>query len=461
MTVARELAARRHGRIIVVESGPDAGREHYRWVNDADEANRLWLAPGSDPHFWRPYQSADSSFLGLAGLRRRVGGRSLYWHGVTVPIDDWALRDRGWPESVVSDLTRTWDGGPCLNDRIQSRIAAWAGRGPLSAGRRVRLGGREFVEAPRAVRDHEDGHRWRAYSPLDDWTRASEIYPGSHVVSVLEADGVVTGVEVSQHDQRMIIHSPNVVLAAGTVENSRLVIQALTAAGALAVPQLTGLADKIAQGLVAAFDPASLPADLRDVARTGGLLVCLGDKELRSSVFLRTYVNKHGLAVVDCYCLGEHLPGAAGRVWCEPAPGYPWRTFVECGMSAADELLVQRQRAELRSLFGYLCQAAGRDGGAAQFDEVFGSEDLPRRLMAGDGFTAPGGPVSYSFPLGSEQHEAGTLPLGGPIVDERSQVRAIRGLFPAGPCTFPRAGAANPAVTIMALSMRLACSLRW
>jgi choline dehydrogenase-like flavoprotein len=93
-----------------------------------------------------------------------------------------------------------------------------------------------------------------------------------------------------------------------------------------------------------------------------------------------------------------------------------------------------------------------------EFDD-FGSGDLPQRLMAGDEFTAPGVPVSYSFPLGSEQHEAGTLPLGGPVVDERSQVRAIGGLFAAGPCTFPRGGAAHPVMTIMALSVRLARSL--
>lgn len=67
-------------------------------------------------------------------------------------------------------------------------------------------------------------------------------------------------------------------------------------------------------------------------------------------------------------------------------------------------------------------------------------------------------PIAWSGPLGSEYHESGTLPLGD-VVDDDLAVRGITGLYAAGPCVYPRQGAANPSLTTLALSRRLAAHL--
>jgi len=76
-----------------------------------------------------------------------------------------------------------------------------------------------------------------------------------------------------------------------------------------------------------------------------------------------------------------------------------------------------------------------------------------------DPSSAPGAVCTYSFPLGTENHEAGTLPLGS-ILDDDHQFRGLAGLYAVGPAVFPRAGAANPALTILALASVLQASWR-
>jgi hypothetical protein len=338
-------------------------------------------------------------------------------------------------------------------------VEQWLRQAIPSPGRTFTLGGREFTEAPRAVRVVAGGSGWEAYSPLDGWPESVEILCDCHALEVLADEHGVQGLVVEKDGGRQVIRTRNAVLAAGTVENSRLVIQALRRVDESAPVELTGLVDKVAQGFVAAFDPATAPESIRGAAQPDGLFLCRADSSLRSSLFVRTYVNEHGLLVVDCYCMGEQTPGPHGRVWCEPGPRPPWPVFVAGRLGSADEVLVQHQRHELARLYEELSGAATIAGGGLVFEEAFGSADLAGRLSAGDGLRTPGQAMTYSFPLGSEQHEAGTLPLGGSIVDDRSRVRAISGLHVAGPCTFPRTGAANPALTILALSARLAAEI--
>ncbi|WP_328720284.1 GMC oxidoreductase [Streptomyces sp. NBC_00247] len=459
LALARRLADSRAGRVLVIESGPDAGRDHYRWVNDPQQAHTMWLDPTADPHFWQPYQATDSAYRGIAGLRRRLGGRSLYWGGVAVPIEPWALDDGSWPRSVVDDLTVSWRGGQSLYHEATEELRQWTGTAALSDGRAVDLGGHRFDEAPRAVRTSPDGQRWQAYSPLGDWPESVEVVSDCHAVAVATDQDRITGLLVEENGVRRVIAAPKIVLAAGTVENSRLVLQALHRADSSGPVELTGLVDKLAQGFVVAFDPAAAPKSMAALAESGGLFLSRADADLRSSLFLGARMNEHGLMVVDCYCMGEQTRSATGRVWCEPGADLPWPTFVAGGLSEADTRMTLDQQRELQRLYEELCGEAGVSGTRLHFDEPFGSEDLAERLVIGDTLRVPGVPATYSFPIGSEQHEAGTLPLGGAVVDEHARVRSVDGLYVTGPATFPRTGAANPALTILALSARLAGEL--
>lgn len=459
LALARRLADHRAGRVVVVESGPDAGRDHYRWVNDSARADELWLDPGADPHFWQPHRPTDAGYRGIAGLRRRLGGRSLYWGGVAVPIEPWALESGEWPSAVVHDLTASWQGGPSLYEVVTDDVRRWAGDTTTASEPPLSFAGREFTEAPLAVRRAPDGPRWRAYSPLDNWPESVELVCDSHAVAVVVREGEVTGLVVERDGERQVISAPRVVLAAGTVENSRLVLQTLHEVDGTAPLRLTGLTDKLAQGFSASFDPADAPPSLHALAKSGRLHLSRADGELRSSVFLQGRVNAHGLLIVDCYCMGEQLSGEAGRVWCEPGPQLPWPTFVAGGLSSVDEQLVRAQRHELNRIHEELCRQARTTDDVLAFEDAFGSADLAERLGAGDTMTAPGLTSTYAFPVGSEQHEAGTLPLGGALLDDHAKVRAVGGLYVTGPATFPRTGAANPALTILALATRLAGEL--
>jgi choline dehydrogenase-like flavoprotein len=457
LALARELGTCHAGRVVVVEAGPAAGLDHYRWVNDPAAADRLWLSPETDEYFARPYRSCDASFQTIAGLRRRLGGRSLYWHGVSLPIEERALR-QGWPEAAISDLTKSWADSESLYQRATAELITWMDGTPLATGRTVRLAGRQFTQAPRAVRRSRGGSRWKAYSPIERWSGSAEVYCDCQVNGLILGDGSMRGVDFTWHGSRRTILAPTVILAAGTIENSRLAIQALVAAGSLDEPQLTGLVDKVAQGFVMVCDPWKIPGELRNAARAGVVFMRAGDAALRSNFFLAARMNNRGLAVFDCYVLGEQLPGETGRVRCELADGWPWSVRVSCDLGPQDRALVTAQRGELQELHDELRRATGAKSRKLTFEPRFGSPDLSERLCAGDVLSAEAQALTYSFPLGSEQHEAGTLPLGGPLLGEDSQFRAVRGLFASGPCTFPRTGAANPVLTILALSARIAAT---
>jgi hypothetical protein len=463
LAVAGELARSGASGVVVLESGPDLGHEHYRWVLDEETAVTRWLEPETDESFRRPYTTDGPGYLGIAGLRERVGGRSLYWHGVVLPIEGWALSGGEWPQPVVADLTHEWQGGASLYQRVTEELEAWVG-GPLRSGRTVAFGEDVFAPAPRAVRTNPAGDRWAAFSPLYWWNDADHgaalppVHAGCAVESVVVRDGAVAGVRVRQGAETVEIESPRVVLAAGAVENSRLAMQAYHDKGCLKEPKFTGLVDKIAYGFNVVLDPAALPATMLEAAREGVFACRAGEPALRSNYFLLMYLNSHGQVVLDSWLMGEQVPGETGYVACEPDGDGPWQSVVTAGLHPLDLESGAAQQAELRRLWNGISDSLGLVRTPLSFEEAYGSPDLVDRLLGPRHATRPTAARTYSFPLGSEQHEAATTPLGS-MLDDSHQFREVRGLFGAGPSTFPRTGAANPALTILALAKRLAVKI--
>lgn len=463
LAVADEL--RRSGRpdTVVLESGPDLGHLHYRCEWDEETALQRWLDPESDPSFWRPYRTDGPQYLGLAGLRRRVGGRSLYWHGVVLPIEDWALADAAWPRQVVSDLVEGWGGGPSLYARTTADLAAWASVVADTPAEDVVLGEDRFVPTPQVLRRDGPGARWSAYSPLASWGVPPHdggrvrIVADCHVVEVMVRSSRVMGVRVAHRGEVVELAATTVLLAAGTIENSRLAIQALTDCGALARPRLSGLVDKIVHGFSVALDPRRLAPEIVTAAGHGRF----GHRPvpgLRSNQFLSLSVGPTGLVVLDSWLMGEQQRGDAGAVRCLPVQDRPWPSRVEAGLGVEDEEMCAAQQGYLRAFWRRATRAVGRNDPDLVFDEEYGSADLRDRLLGARSAHAATPARTYSFPLGAEQHEAGTTPLGV-MLDDRHQFRAVGGLFAAGPSSFPRTGAANPSLTVLALARRLATTL--
>lgn len=474
LEVARELDIAGADGVVVVEAGPARELAHVNAARDPGSALTMWLNPENDDYFWRPWTPERSPHYDrTAGLRRRLGGRSLYWHGVTLPIEDWALCEPHWPGTVVGDLTRSWRGGPSLYDSVRADLAEWRGAGETGGpAPSLTVGAVHFTETPRAVRPSPGGGpgRWSAYTPLAHWAERPDgagrradgsagvrIAPGCEVLGLVLSGDRVTGVKVRDGSGgTRVIGCRRAVLAAGTVESTRLAIQALRSAGALTGDRLTGLADHLVQGFLVVLDPEAVPAELRALAESDAFLMAPCGRKARSNMFLRLYRNAAGGVVFDAWCMGEQLPGPRNTVRCAVDGEWPWKVFVSAGLGPDDERVVAAQREELERLWADLCTVLGgarRPLGFPEFDDP--ASMLENLLPAVDAMAPTGAPVTWSGPLGSEYHEACTLPFGT-MVDDRHRLTGVHGLHVAGPAVFPRAGAANPSLTTLSLSRRLA-----
>lgn len=482
LEVARQLAALGVEDVLVVEAGPARDLMHVNAAHEPGDALRTFLDPGTDPHFHRPWTSGSAPhYTANAGLRRRLGGRSLYWYGASLPVEDWALSH--WPKPVAEDLSVSWQGGKPLYERVAADLSVDSR--PLALQEpALRFGGFRLARTPQAGAGFGGGDRWYAYSPLDHWRdpvtgavldgpRGTRFLCGTEVVSVDVRDGRARGVLVrdgAADGGTRRIAADTVVLGAGTVENSRLAIQALCSADPYRAPRVAGLTDHIVQGFFLRMqgmaEQGSTDQSTTDGRASGALrdiepgsYVTACEDGVRSNLFVTVERPAPGAYLFDVRLTGEQLPGAGGHVTCEPSGEHPWRTTVTAELGAADRDLIARQRKVLEEVWRLLAAEFGLSGEPLDFDDF----DHPARTNAfvlpeSIGAAATEGPFTWSSLLGTEDHEGCTLPLGG-VLDDRHEFTDVPGLYACGPATFPRMGAANPSLTTLALARRLASVL--
>ncbi|GHF52198.1 oxidoreductase [Streptomyces mashuensis] len=456
--------------VLVLEAGPGEDLDHIHRAHPRDRATELVFAPERDPYFRRPWDSASAPhYTGISGLRRRLGGRSLYWHGVVLPLEDWALATPWWPADVVADLTRSWQGGPSLYERVGADLAEWSGTAPEgAAGQQARtFGGQPFRPLPRACRQVPGDDRWEAYSALDRWRGEDgtavpppgvRVRCGTEVLAVDVRDGAVRGVLVRDPATGSgSIAADTVVLCAGTVESTRLAVQALTTAGKLAAPRLGGLADHIVQGFVVRL-PAAPPGAARHVPDPGSYYVPT-DPATRSYLRMDVQPAGDGELLLDVRTTGEQLPNPDSVVEVLTAAGPAGPARVRTALRPEDHEVIEAQRTVLRDFWHAVATELGTDPVPMEFTG-FGDPGrdntavLPERI----GSQRVGVPETWTSLLGTEDHEGGTLPLGD-VLTSRHEFAGLPGLYAAGPAVFPRLGAANPSLTALALSRRLAAFL--
>lgn len=465
------LEREKHHGVVVLDAGPAADLRHINASCAPDDALAMWLDYDADPCFRRSWLSdSPPHYATGSGLRRRVGGRSLYWHGVVLPIEDWALIPP-WPSTVVSDLRESWRQGDSLYDRVRRDLRQWALGGTVSGAFQApanevspMLADVHLSPVPRAVRRstrHAD--RWLAYSPLDEWRDAETgstiqepdgvtLYAGAEVVNVIVANGAARGVVVKTNDgDRRTVRAETVVLAAGTVENSRLAIQALCENGS-SVTRLGGLVDHMVQGVYARVSRPAAHRLKEHLARGDYWARC---DDIRSNLFLSVHDAAEDTLHIDLQLSGEQLPSPDSYVVCTPSAAFPWAVTVCTETSPADLQLLQAQQRFLQCAWDAL--AALLEWPAVTLD--FADYSRPSRTNAFLLHDVPfDRPLTWSNSLGTEDHEAGTLGLGI-VLDDQHEFMSIRNLFSIGPCVFPRSGAANPALTVLALARRMAAIL--
>jgi choline dehydrogenase-like flavoprotein len=461
LELASELGRSGHVGALVLEAGPAGDARHVAFVYPGPKASELCSRqPESDEFFRRSWVSRSAPFYDKhAGIRVRLGGRSLYWFGLVLPVEPWALCEPWWPAEIIEDLCQSWHGKGSLYERVAHDLGAPllrhvpAGQGSAAS---VTLADRVFEPTPRAIR--ETGARWAAYSPLDYWrdpetgetirgTGGVDIACGCDVVEVVVEDGRATGVRVRRAGIDHVIHADAVVLCAGTIDSGRLAIDAIRQARPTASASLCGLTDHIVQEFTIDVDPTrNSVCPIRP-----GTFTAVGDGSIRSNFFLDVEAADEGRLRICVKAVGEQLPGPDGVLERGPAPGNGW--LVRAALGTPDRDVVAAQRTALDHLWSALCTIFTLEYAPL----VFPAFDSRRAERVAD--SAPGrGPATGVGTLGTIQHEGGLLRIGD-VLGTDHQFTSVPGLYAAGPATFPRMGAANPTLTTLALSRRLAAIL--
>lgn len=399
------------------------------------------------------------------GAPELAGGRSRRWHGVVIRLEPWALGDRAWPDPVVAALEGT-TGHPGLYDEVEADLTAWRGSAlDLAAGQSEE----DLVEAvavwageparvvPRAVRQHApvSSPGVGAYTPIDRWTDIvsargirgrADLGLASMAVEVLTRRGRAVGVRLLDLATGCVstIAAGAVLAAAGTFENTRLVAQTRTGRATFA-----GLHDHLVQGFVMQLPPEAL--GLGEEAE--GFTMVQGTPESRSNLFVRVRTAGFGRGdvVVDVWAMGEQRRGGDVRFAAASPP--PWPAAVVPSLDWADEAVLDSQRRWLDRVWVAIAATAGRSAPPLEIPD-FRQNPRPFEAALAEAGEA-GSPIGYSWPLGTVDHEGGTLPLGSRL-DDRGAVPGLEGFYVVGPAVFPRAGAANPSLTTLALARRTA-----
>lgn len=451
LQVAKDLGARNVDNIWVFEAGPNMGLQHINLKYDDNQTFRMWKLLTEDTSFYRPWISVSPPYYsGTSGLRRRLGGRSLYWGGGILRIEPWALNSMWWPESIVRDLTEGDDVhlsfyelqerevGDCSPTRETEFLVKFLKSSSYPS----------VVPMPLAVKYHHltDGSvRWSSYSPLDAWRMELEqndnhlvsglpqIACNTEVLSLLTNYNRVVGVRIRNTQNKEIreVHASSVVLAAGTIENARLSLDALISSGHIGQPILSGLTDHLITSYTYRVLMDKIPREY-EFSQVPGIVLIPGTESSKFNLIAsitRPSINDH-IIYVDTWTIGEQLPRSDNLVFLETLTPAPQPAYVRASLSMQDQDVIEQMQQALSDFSNNLLSALGTS-------------------------TTIVDPISSIHPLGTTEHEGGTLTFGS-ILQETGEFKDIRALYAVGPCTFPRMGAANPSLTSLALAKRTA-----
>ncbi|MEI5102941.1 hypothetical protein RB200_35915 [Streptomyces sp. PmtG] len=135
--------------------------------------------------------------------------------------------------------------------------------------------------------------------------------------------------------------------------------------------------------------------------------------------------------------MGEQPPEAASTVLVGDD--------MEITLEPAAEGVLSEVREQQRRLIGGLAASLGlpawREERYVSYEEA-----------AAGAAARPGTAVFYDAAIGELDHECSGLALDGEHVDTWGRLRSSPGVLLAGPRLFPRAGAANPSLTALALA---------
>jgi choline dehydrogenase-like flavoprotein len=431
--------------VLIVGSGM-AGAGLARALTDLGSAEMQMVSAGgiqdsSVRPAWGDWSSRNTHYRPAPGVSGRIGGRSMAWYGVALPLPEEVLGS--WPEHVRRLL-------PDAYGSVERRLEAWKGA-PLDRPEcpaDVKLSGtlsgsgEPFRVVPTAAYWHTgpESSIWRAYSPMDQLltkpAKGFTLVDSRRVLWVEERRGRGFAV-VSSDELTRATHmttAKKVVLAAGTLENTRIFAQSLERLAGTRTVEWPGLVSKIKQGILTR--PA---AWMLEEFRPGDLAYLVSEHpELHANLFLELRDDRSDRPYVDLWWFAEQSPGEDASITFKPE-GPIWEGTVACEIGPTDlQLIAERDAIANRLLRDWHCPVA-------DFRLPAFSAKSEAQAALSDGA------VRYLNQVGLSDHESGTVKLGCHL-DHKSMSVLVDQLYVMGPASFPRLGAVNPSLTILALA---------
>ena len=388
---------------------------------------------------------------------RALGGTSRVWAGwcatlMEVDFDNPAAGVR-WPIRK-SDLAPYYRRAAAVVDRepsildVETRLAPGFAYRPFSRSTRPTRFGRKYREAlsTSALVDVALG---TSVIGLDANASRSAV---SSVACFRHASGATEQLDIDP--------AQNVVLAGGGISNAQLFLQP-RADGAVPVGNESGLAGKYLMEHPHLYDVGEvvLDDDLDHQSRPADF-----GTAVHTLVPDEQQMRRHGLLGCSVECLdrttehrmAEHLVGE----YAKPFHHYVCSVRSEMAPAASNEVFLTGERAAA----GLYRPAARCVIGAGDFLNVEKTLRLlgESLIESGKGRVRINNERLYRQPTGGG-HIMGTTRMGtsqsNSVVDRDCLVHGYDNLFVAGSSVFPTGGYANPTLTILALSLRLADTL--
>jgi choline dehydrogenase-like flavoprotein len=456
--------------------------------------------PGAQNLVWGHPWHSNQAFPGLAYC---IGGRSLYWGGWSPRLTAADLGPRpsdqvAWPADAAAYLLANYKSvetemgvfpttdyiSGSLFDSLKARFASVVGAGQLVEEAPLAVQGQSPASGLfpfdkyssayllfDAVRE-DIGRRWR--NSIDAWRRLM-VLPRAQVVRLNTSGNRATELELRVNDQQQFLRPPLIspdctfVLAAGTIESTRLALDSLPAPAMGANRMGSNLMAHLRSDITARIRRSAIPglsAQPTDL-EIAALLVrgttsdgheyhlqVTASADSGSDVNLFTAVpdldlldalranQDPGFIAITLRAIGQMIghPGAQ--------PGDTRQSWVNLALQSDPRTGTPRAWVNLDP----------SDADNAAWTEMEHAAETLAKAVAGDPANIQNLKTSRNK-IGTTHHEAGTLWMGSPgasVTDSFGKFHHLANTYVAGPALFPVIGSANPSLTATTLARRTA-----
>ncbi|TQV82935.1 NAD-binding protein [Aliikangiella coralliicola] len=439
-------AAIKGKRVHIYEAGPSLRKKHVNFDTRklaGDEKKRHW--------------TSDENWGLGGGISERLGGRSLCYHGVMIPIEDEALSS--WPVAWRRILT----GEKGLYRQVSNLLSQ-----SYPEMSRKQKEGTQLSHTPQAAKLTDDG-KFFAYSPL----YSLESFLNDGVITIERANIAkisqsTDGFYLTDNQGKTVNRSgfSKCVLATSAIVNNAIIANSIEKSFS------SKITDHYCLGIFVKVDGGKPVGEFRHQ------MIWTGYSEhhdLSSNIFvLERPRAEDGDRILEFMAVMEQSPlhSDLSQLNCHYSGGkaslkidsHHSKSDIDIFNKIAKRLVAFASEVlgvELKPLTGSVeVESSGKffksSGKDIRWDEYNHSLDTLNTTEQSNVYSR------FSLPYGSFEHESCCHAIGseGPsALTEELELTTMPGVYAIGPGAFPRLGIANPALTICAVSRWLASNI--